>query len=156
MHPKPTSAELRAATCSRGGFTLVELLVVIGIITVLIGLLLPALGKVREHSRRTNCLSNLRQLGHAMVMYTNEFKGRLPNTNPPSTPADYTATNEVLVALNDLYVKSPPSFHCPSDPDDVPERIETADYTLPNSARVSYDFYSVYWMPEYGPKITRI
>jgi prepilin-type N-terminal cleavage/methylation domain-containing protein/prepilin-type processing-associated H-X9-DG protein len=140
----------------RGGFTLLELLIVIGIIATLVAILLPAIGRARESARRTNCMSNLRTLGHAMVMYTQEFKGRLPNGNPPMTPADYDATNAVLVGLNDTYVKSPPTFHCPSDRDDVPELIETADYTLPNSARVSYDFYSIYWMPEYGPKITRI
>ena len=38
----------------------------------------------------------------------------------------------------------------------MPYLIETADYTLPNSARVSYDFYSVWWQPEFGPKLTRI
>jgi prepilin-type N-terminal cleavage/methylation domain-containing protein/prepilin-type processing-associated H-X9-DG protein len=145
----------QAVRC-RPGFTLVELLIVIGIIATLIGILLPVVGRVRESARRTNCLSNLRQLGAGMVMYTQEFKGRLPNTNPPNTTADYGATNAVLIGLNQIYIKSPPVFHCPSDRDDVPEKIATADFTLPNSARVSYDFYSVYWMPEYGPKITRI
>jgi prepilin-type N-terminal cleavage/methylation domain-containing protein/prepilin-type processing-associated H-X9-DG protein len=138
------------------GFTLLELLVVIGIIATLVAILLPVIGKVRESARRTNCLSNLRQLGAAMVIYTQEFKGRLPNSNPPNTPADYSATNAVLVGLNAIYIKSPPVFHCPSDRDPVPDKIETADFTLPNSARVSYDFYSIYWMPEFGPRITRI
>jgi prepilin-type processing-associated H-X9-DG protein len=47
-------------------------------------------------------------------------------------------------------------FHCPSDGDPVPADIVTADYTLPDSARVSYDFYSVWWMPEFGPKVTKL
>jgi prepilin-type N-terminal cleavage/methylation domain-containing protein len=137
-------------------FTLVELLVVIGIITILIGLLMPALTRARESARRTKCLANLRTLGQGMVMYANDSKGWLPNSNRASTPNDYDMTNAVLVALNRTYVRSPGAFHCPSDEDPVPEKIETADYKLPNSARASYDFYSVWWMPESGPKVTRI
>ncbi|HYO10429.1 MAG TPA: prepilin-type N-terminal cleavage/methylation domain-containing protein [Tepidisphaeraceae bacterium] len=52
----------------RGGFTLVELLVVIGIIVVLVGVLLPVLGKARESSSRAACMSNLRQVGLAFMM----------------------------------------------------------------------------------------
>src|SRR4051812_40651478 len=137
------------------GFTLVELLIVIGIIAVLIALLLPAMNKAREQSRRTACLANLRTLGQAMVLYANSSHDRLPNSNPLHTVNDYAGTNYVLVALANNFVRSPAAFHCPSDADDAPQAIQTADYVLSDSARVSYDFYSVFWMPEFGPRWVR-
>jgi len=63
---------------SRQGFTLVELLVVIGIIALLISVLMPALARARESGKAIKCSSNLRQIGQAIQMYVNENRGQLP------------------------------------------------------------------------------
>jgi prepilin-type N-terminal cleavage/methylation domain-containing protein len=62
----------------RAAFTLVELLVVIGIIGVLVGLLLPSLARAREAANVTNCLSNLRQIGVGIELYSQLNKGQMP------------------------------------------------------------------------------
>lgn len=73
---------------NRAGFTLVELLVVIGVIAVLIALLLPALHKARQSAWGTICQSNMRQVGMGFAMYSNENSGQLPDPGNDGDPLD--------------------------------------------------------------------
>src|ERR1041385_7804300 len=74
-----------SASRQRSAFTLVELLVVIGIIGLLVSILLPSLGKVRRSARTVQCLAILRQWGAAQQMYTQEFNGwAVPDLQDPS------------------------------------------------------------------------
>ena len=62
----------------RQGFTLVELLVVIAIIALLMGILMPALSRVRQIAFRTTCGTNLSGIGKAMLIYANDYQDELP------------------------------------------------------------------------------
>jgi prepilin-type N-terminal cleavage/methylation domain-containing protein len=81
------------------GFTLVELLVVIGIIALLISILMPALSAAKERANRIKCSANLRSIGQGLLLYANDNKGIYPRTVVgPSTSAGYTAfTNAAAV-----------------------------------------------------------
>lgn len=68
---------------TRRGFTLIELLVVIGIIAILAAILFPVIARARETARKSNCTSNLRQIGTAIAMYVQDYDECFPNTGDP-------------------------------------------------------------------------
>jgi prepilin-type N-terminal cleavage/methylation domain-containing protein len=84
----------RRAVRRRAAFTLVELLVVIGVIALLMGILLPALSKARASANRVVCLSNVRQLYTGILMYCNDNDGWFPTCAAPADGISYAQMNE--------------------------------------------------------------
>jgi prepilin-type N-terminal cleavage/methylation domain-containing protein/prepilin-type processing-associated H-X9-DG protein len=91
---------------SERGFTLVELLVVIAIIGILAGMLLPAVSSARERARRASCMSNLSQVGKAMVMYSMDNDERFPN-EMKKLDGDYISQPRVFICKSATAVYGP-------------------------------------------------
>src|ERR1700741_1188593 len=100
----------------RKGFTLVELLVVIGIIALLISVLLPALSKARESSNAVKCMSNMRQIGTSLQFYIGESKGRFMGPYRLAEASPYVDGPYYFQWIPAKYSKeNPQMFLCPSD-----------------------------------------
>ncbi|HEX8911896.1 MAG TPA: prepilin-type N-terminal cleavage/methylation domain-containing protein [Humisphaera sp.] len=97
LYRSSPAARAAAGTARRGGFTLVELLVVIGIIALLMSILLPTLGRVREQANSIKCSSNLRQVGQALLMYATQSGGfTAPFRNDSAWWSDPARQNEMI------------------------------------------------------------
>lgn len=104
----------------RKGFTLVELLVVIGIIALLIAMLMPSLQRARDQANRTACMSNLHQLTTAWLQYATEHRFKIVSSNTGSPNlGDWIGAGNNQAAIDQgllwPYLKAYNVYHCPSD-----------------------------------------
>lgn len=116
---------------NRRAFTLVELLIVIAIMGVLVGLLMPTVGRAREAARRAACLSNLRQVHQSFLLFSEEYDGRVPIGYRAVQGVGKKQFNSMIYSGTAVppkfclfgmlyrtgYMKRPEVFFCPSNED---------------------------------------
>lgn len=126
---------------SRNAFTLIELLVVIAIIAILAAILFPVFAKAREKARTTTCLSNLKQLGTATMMYVQDYEETYPtqSSDPygssPYSPVDGQKNPSWFGGIQ-AYMKSVDAGVCPS----APWKEKAGDSVPTANSRCSYDY----------------
>jgi prepilin-type N-terminal cleavage/methylation domain-containing protein/prepilin-type processing-associated H-X9-DG protein len=116
----------------RRAFSMVELLVVIAAVTILAGVIFPVLAQARDKGRQSRCLSNIRQIGQALLIYAQDFDESLPPSRQ-TTGGNWPCTgiivrgsqwNKVILP----YVKNEQVFACPADPVRSRSRIPPRSY----------------------------
>jgi len=134
------------------GFTLIEMLVVIAIITILTGMLVPTIGRAREAAKQAVCGMNLRQIGYGIQSYMQSYNdyyppmAPLPTAEPVLHPVNpRPAMNEVLA----IHVgRQLDVFHCPSDR--IRDRQMLKDPTRPQQMQTYFDWQGSSYEPRTG------
>ncbi len=154
--------------CVRAGFTLVDVMVSLAVVVLLIGILLPAIDKVKESARRVVCQSNVRQIGLGVVMYADDYRGQMPSsvyTSPTIARSMHRPQNLVTLRLpqedripgmmpwdgmgvlySQDYVGAPKVFYCPSHRGENPFRA-FARCGVMSRANWSRTITSAAWRP---------
>lgn len=136
-----------SSASARSGFTLIELLVVIAIIAILAAILFPVFAQAREKARQAACMSNGKQIGTALLMYSQDYDETLPPRYGANDPADYE-DGQLRSWKNMLfpYIKNLDVFKCPSNP-----TARMGDVTFPMGVlTVNKKFAGGYsmWLPD--------
>jgi prepilin-type N-terminal cleavage/methylation domain-containing protein/prepilin-type processing-associated H-X9-DG protein len=144
----------RKSTTKERGFTLAELLVVIGVIAILAALLMPVLARAKERARATQCLGNMRQIVAASTMYTSEYQdilvpmAKLVDPIPTDRIINYQAYLWWPDSLKHYLNGKPKVFSCPSVP------MIQAGLTITNALGIGMNYNELGVFPENADPVT--